>query len=69
MRFPDALKIEKEELDENEWELVFGKVKEALVQITEFRKQEGKALQKDILDRLKLIRSLLKEINTLKLTA
>ncbi len=64
MRFPDALKIEKEELDENEWELVFGKVKEALVQITEFRKQEGKALQKDILDRLKLIRSLLKEINT-----
>ena len=49
MRLPDAVKQERNELDETEW----GKIKELLLlsiaQVDEFRLQEGKALEKDIL--------------------
>ncbi len=48
MRLPDTLKIEKQELDEKEWKQVKKGVKEAIHELISFRKQEGKALQKDI---------------------
>ncbi|MBA7569568.1 hypothetical protein ES708_11309 [subsurface metagenome] len=62
MRFPDALKIDKEELDENEWKAVEHKINDALSAIDNFRKQEGKALQKDITGRINAILDRLKEI-------
>jgi len=62
MRFPDALKIDKEELEEKEWMQIIQKTKDALRSINEFRIQEGKALQKDILQRVKNIQSLLIDI-------
>jgi len=62
MRFPDVLKIDREELDDKEWELVNIKVNEALGQLIMFRKQEGLALQKDIMGRVALILQQLSEI-------
>ena len=62
MRFPDALKIDKEELDESEWELVNKKILEAIQSIVDFRNQEGKALQSDISNRVNDILAKLKEI-------
>ena len=62
MRFPDALKIDKEELDENEWKAVEHKINDALSAIDNFRKQEGKALQKDTTGRINAILDRLKEI-------
>ena len=62
MRFPDALKINKEELNEEEWEKVLVKIKEAIRNINEFRKQEGEALEKDIVERVKNIKNLLENI-------
>lgn len=62
MRFPDALKIDKEEFDDEEWIQLNTKLIEALEAIQEFRNQEGKALKKDILDRVKNIRELLNDI-------
>lgn len=64
MRFPDALKIDKEELNESEWKLISSKVEEALHHINSFRKQEGEALQKDIFNRIGIIQSQLKEITS-----
>jgi uncharacterized protein (TIGR00255 family) len=64
MRFPDALKIDKEELNESEWEKINFKVCEALSHIITFRKQEGEALKKDIMDRIGIIRSQLEEISS-----
>jgi len=62
MRFPDALKIDKEELDESEWELVMKKILESIQAIEDFRKQEGKALHLDITSRVNGILAKLKEI-------
>ncbi|MBN2523999.1 MAG: YicC family protein [Bacteroidales bacterium] len=62
MRFPDALKIDKEELDEKEWKAVMQKIHEAILAITNFRKQEGSALQSDITSRIQVILAKLKEI-------
>jgi uncharacterized protein (TIGR00255 family) len=49
MRLPDAVKQERNEFDESEWL----KIKEilfiAIAQVDEFRTQEGKALEKDML--------------------
>jgi len=62
MRLPDTLKIEKQELDEKEWEQVKTGVKEAIHELISFRKQEGKALQKDIHHRVTQISKLLDNI-------
>jgi len=62
MRFPDALKIEKEELDEEEWSEILRKTESTIDLIINFRKQEGNALRKDILKRVEKIESSLKNI-------
>ncbi|MCK4344681.1 MAG: YicC family protein, partial [Bacteroidales bacterium] len=62
MRLPDTLKIEKQELDEKEWEKVKTGIKEAIYELISFRNQEGKALQKDIHHHVNQIRKLLDNI-------
>ncbi|MBN1598691.1 MAG: YicC family protein [Bacteroidales bacterium] len=62
LRFPDTLKTEKEELDEKEWQAVENKIREAIDAAAKFRTQEGKALQKDISERVSNILSLLESI-------
>ncbi len=62
MRLPDTLKIEKQELDEKEWEQIKTGVMEAIHELISFRKQEGKALQKDIHHHVNQIRKLLDNI-------
>ena len=49
MRMPDALKTEKPELDENEWAAVREKISEALDQLDEYRSEEGKSLEADLI--------------------
>jgi uncharacterized protein (TIGR00255 family) len=63
MRFPDALKPEKEELDESEWGMVMKKLGEAIDAVISFRKQEGGALQSDITARVNNITGRLLDIN------
>ena len=61
-KLPDALKVEYQELDEEEWNLIFEGFKTALAEIINFRSQEGKALQNDIFARIKNIENLLVEV-------
>jgi uncharacterized protein (TIGR00255 family) len=49
MRLPDAVKQERNEFDETEWTKIREILIQAIEQVDEFRKQEGKALEKDIL--------------------
>lgn len=62
VKLPDALKVEYQELDEEEWNLIFEGFKTALAEIINFRSQEGKALQNDIFARIKNIENLLVEV-------
>lgn len=59
---PDAVKIEREKLDEEEWKEIISKTREALIELDEFRIQEGQALEDDIADNIRLILKLMSEI-------
>lgn len=58
LRLPDSIKTEHEELDENEWSMVLDKIKEALENLDQFRIQEGKALETDIISQVNAIMEL-----------
>lgn len=62
MRFPDTLQIKSEELSEQEWLQLKTGIEKALEEINNFRKQEGKALIKDISCRIELIQQLAAQV-------
>jgi uncharacterized protein (TIGR00255 family) len=49
LKFPDALKTDKTDLDENEWLLVKEKIHESLARLDNYRAEEGKSLEADII--------------------
>ncbi len=62
VRMPDALKTDRDEIDETEFASIEEAVKEALVEINNFRSDEGNALEKDLKLRIENIEKLLEEI-------
>lgn len=62
LRLPDVLKIEKVEVTDEEWKAVFECINAAIEKMILFRNQEGKALEKDITERVRLIEELLFKI-------
>lgn len=62
MRLPDALRTEKQELDEEEWNLVSKKILEAIGQLDEYRTEEGKSIEQDLKKCLERIMAYLEEI-------
>jgi len=61
VRMPDALKTEREEIDENDWATIDGVITEALDNIGHFRISEGTSLEKEFLIRIGNILSLMNE--------
>ncbi|RWW99730.1 YicC/YloC family endoribonuclease [Flavobacterium cerinum] len=61
VRMPDALKTEREEIDENEWSTIQGVIVQALENIHNFRVSEGAALEKEFLLRIGNILSYMNE--------
>jgi uncharacterized protein (TIGR00255 family) len=61
VRMPDALKTERDEIDENDWNEIQKVVNEALSNISNFRKTEGKSLETEFLNRIDNIRNLMNE--------
>lgn len=59
VRMPDALKTERDEIDENEWKKIQAVIDEALENITQFRKDEGVSLEKEFLHRIANIMTLM----------
>ena len=62
LRLPDAVKIEHDELDEEDWNLIAQKVKEAIEKVDEFRVQEGEALIADIENQIGTILDLKEQV-------
>lgn len=62
---PDALKTEREELDEEEWNLIDEKIEEALTKIMQYRIDEAKSLEIDFKERIANIKKYLEEVNAL----
>ena len=61
-RLPDALKTERDEIDEEEYQSILAGVEEALNAIDTYREDEGKALKKDFELRIKNIAENLEEV-------
>ncbi len=62
-RFPDVLKVEKAEQDENAlWQLLKIAVDNAIASLISMRKIEGEGLKKDILEKILYIEKILKDI-------
>jgi uncharacterized protein (TIGR00255 family) len=59
VRMPDALKTERDEIDENEWKKIQTVIDEALENIVQFRKDEGVSLEKEFLHRIANIMTLM----------
>ena len=60
LRMPDVTtKTEQETLDEAEWNVVTEAINEALKKIVAFRQQEGKALQKKLMEKVQNIGALI----------
>jgi len=59
VRMPDALKTERDEIDENEWKQIQTVIDEALENIANFRKDEGVSLEKEFLHRIANIMTLM----------
>ncbi len=62
VRMPDALKTEREEIDEEEFKAIEVALADALVKIEQYRIDEGKALEKDFAIRIKNISELLEQV-------
>ena len=61
VRMPDALKTERDEIDENEWKQIQTVINEALENIANFRKDEGASLEKEFQLRIGNINNLMTE--------
>ena len=61
VRMPDALKTERDEIDENEWKQIQTVIDEALENIANFRKDEGASLEKEFQLRIANINNLMNE--------
>jgi uncharacterized protein (TIGR00255 family) len=61
VRMPDALKTEREEIDENDWVEIQKVIQEALTNIAQFRVDEGASLHKEFSLRIGNIRRYMQE--------
>jgi uncharacterized protein (TIGR00255 family) len=62
---PDALKTEREELDENEWNLINQNIEIAIKEIVQYRTDEAASLEIDFKERIVNIRKYLEEVKAL----
>jgi len=62
LRFPDAMKTDKEDIDEDEYTEILKVVKGALAEINTFRSEEGSVLEKDFLERIASLQQLLASV-------
>ena len=62
MRMPEVMKVEKEEIDPQEWETIENLIQQASNDLIQFRKDEGQTLAQDFILRIENIRGLMLSI-------
>ncbi|MCH2034295.1 MAG: YicC family protein [Tenacibaculum sp.] len=62
VRMPDALKTEREELDENEWSDIEKHIEVALKEIVQYRTDEAASLEADFKERISNIKTCLEQV-------
>lgn len=62
LKFPDVIEVKKQEITDENWDILFSSIKAAVEQLIEFRVKEGESLYKDVTNRVKLIESYISEV-------
>ncbi|CAM4087748.1 YicC/YloC family endoribonuclease [Zobellia nedashkovskayae] len=62
LRMPDSLKTAREDIDETEYESIKLALTEALKEINTFRSEEGEVLERDFIERIQNLQSLLEQV-------
>ena len=62
LKFPDVIEVKKQEITDENWDILFNSIKAAVEQLIEFRAKEGESLYKDVTNRVKLIESYILEV-------
>ena len=62
VRLPDALKTEREDIDEEEFKTILGTLQKALKEINIFRTEEGQMMERDFLERIGNLENLLAKV-------
>jgi len=65
IKLPDALKTEREELDETEWQQIETTIDGAIKEIVQYRVDEALSLEEDFKERIANIRKFLEEVKAL----
>ncbi|WKX78116.1 YicC/YloC family endoribonuclease [Zobellia laminariae] len=65
LRMPDSLKTAREDIDETEYESIKLALTEALKEINTFRSEEGEVLERDFIERIQNLQSLLEQVKTM----
>lgn len=63
LRLPESMKVEIQELDDEEWSVIRKAFDEAVDSLIEFRKKEGEALRAVFMEKLANIRELLSQVD------
>lgn len=66
-RLPGVVVQNDSDIEEEEWKLILGVIKDALSKINSFRAQEGKVLQEDMMMRINLIVSLIPQVEAFEI--
>jgi uncharacterized protein (TIGR00255 family) len=62
LRFPDAMRTDKDDIDEVEFEAILKAMEQALIAINDFRLEEGKVLETDFKERIAILKQLLAQV-------
>ena len=65
VRFPDAINTVREEIDENEWQLIATEIDKAVEDLNSHRLDEGKVLEQEFNKRVDIISNLLDRVITM----
>ncbi|MDO7137311.1 YicC/YloC family endoribonuclease [Algibacter lectus] len=62
VKFPEALNTVREEIDENEWNIISKEINTAVADLNSYRLNEGKVLEQDFINRIDTIGSVLEQV-------
>ena len=62
VRLPDAVTTERDEIDEEEWNIIANGIKDTISKIMVYRKDEGEILKGDFTERINTLKQLLEKV-------
>ena len=65
IRLPESIKIEKEDISKEEKKVLFKIIDKAIIKLNQYRISEGKSIEKDFKNKIKIIYKLVKSVDKL----